>query len=133
MSGARSAAKLGAKLGREVRFGAIDVSLGHAVIRDLEIRGPHDGDTPLVHVDRIDVEFDTLALARRHGAARRGHGRRRDRHGAPRRVTAATTCATSSSALRGDRASQARAAASGSLRPTSITVDPDHSCSPTTR
>ncbi|MDB4963099.1 MAG: glycosyl transferase family 51 [Myxococcales bacterium] len=51
-------ARLGDKLGREVRIGTIDVSLGHAVLRDLEIRGPVDGDTPLVHVDRIDVEFD---------------------------------------------------------------------------
>lgn len=50
--------RLQAKLGREVRFGAIDVSLGHAVIRNLEVRGPHDGDTPLVHIDRIDVDFD---------------------------------------------------------------------------
>jgi hypothetical protein len=51
-------AKLATKLGREVRFGSIDVSLGHAVLRDVEIRGPQDGDTPLVHVDRIDVDFD---------------------------------------------------------------------------
>ena len=51
-------AKLAAKLGREVRFGAIEVIIGHAVIRDVEIRGPLDGDTPLVHVDRIDVAFD---------------------------------------------------------------------------
>ncbi|HEU4731621.1 MAG TPA: transglycosylase domain-containing protein [Kofleriaceae bacterium] len=50
--------KLATRLGRSVRFGAIDVALGHAVVRDLEVRGPLDGDTPLVHVDRIDVEFD---------------------------------------------------------------------------
>jgi hypothetical protein len=50
--------KLAAKLGRDVRFGAIEVAIGHAVLRDVEIRGPHDGDTPLVHVDQIDVEFD---------------------------------------------------------------------------
>src|SRR5262249_24323309 len=35
-----------------------DVAIGHAVMRDVEIRGPLDGDTPLVHVDQIDVDFD---------------------------------------------------------------------------
>jgi Transglycosylase len=50
--------KLAQKLGRDVRFGAIEVALGHAVVRDVEIRGPLDGDTPLVHVDQIDVTFD---------------------------------------------------------------------------
>ncbi len=52
--------KLATKLGREVRMGRIDVTFGHAVLHDLEIRGEHDGDTPLVHIDRIDVDFDTL-------------------------------------------------------------------------
>lgn len=51
--------KLAAKLGREVTFGSIDVSLGRAVLRDVEIRGPLDGDMPLVHVDRVEVGFDT--------------------------------------------------------------------------
>ncbi|HSD89380.1 MAG TPA: transglycosylase domain-containing protein [Kofleriaceae bacterium] len=51
--------KLGAKIGRDIKFGSIDVSLGHAVLRDVNVRGPLDGDTPLVHVDRIDVDFDT--------------------------------------------------------------------------
>ncbi|HEX2686372.1 MAG TPA: transglycosylase domain-containing protein [Kofleriaceae bacterium] len=50
--------KLANKLGREVRFGAIEVALGHAVLRDVEVRGPLDGDTPLVHVDQIDVDFN---------------------------------------------------------------------------
>ena len=50
--------KLAARLGREVRFGAIDVALGHVVMRDVELRGRLDGDTPLVHVDRIDVDFN---------------------------------------------------------------------------
>ncbi len=54
----RGVAKLNAKLGRDVRLGRVDVSFGHAVLRDIDIRGPLDGDTPLVHVDRIDVEFD---------------------------------------------------------------------------
>lgn len=54
------ASKVAAKLGREVRFGTIEVSLGHAVIHDLEVRGKHDGMTPLVHVDKVEIEFATL-------------------------------------------------------------------------
>jgi hypothetical protein len=50
--------KLATRLGREVRFGAIEVRLGHARMHDVELRGPLDGDTPLVHIDRIDVDFD---------------------------------------------------------------------------
>ncbi|HEY6175528.1 MAG TPA: hypothetical protein VIX73_13815, partial [Kofleriaceae bacterium] len=50
--------RLGTRIGRDVRFGAIDVGIGHATMRNMEIRGPLDGDTPLVHVDRIEVEFD---------------------------------------------------------------------------
>jgi hypothetical protein len=50
--------KLAARLGRDVRFGAIEVALGHAVLRGVEVRGPLDGDTPLVHIDQIDVDFD---------------------------------------------------------------------------
>jgi len=50
--------RLGTKLGREIRIGSIDVTIGHAVLRNLEIRGPNDGDTPLVHMERIDVSFD---------------------------------------------------------------------------
>ena len=34
------------------------MSFGHAVLRDVDVRGPQDGDTPLVHVDRVDVDFD---------------------------------------------------------------------------
>ena len=50
--------KLAQRIGRDIRFGAIDVAIGRAVLRDVEVRGPLDGDTPLVHVDQIDVEFD---------------------------------------------------------------------------
>jgi hypothetical protein len=49
---------LAKKLGREVRVGAIDVRLGHASIRDVDVRGPLDGDTPLVHIESIEVDFD---------------------------------------------------------------------------
>jgi hypothetical protein len=55
----RVGGKLAKKLGREVKFGSIDVSLGHAVMYDVEIRGKLDGDTPLVHLARVDVDFDT--------------------------------------------------------------------------
>jgi hypothetical protein len=50
--------KLATRLGREIRFGAIDVGIGRAVMRDVEVRGTLDGDTPLVHVEQIEVEFD---------------------------------------------------------------------------
>src|SRR5580704_5163224 len=50
--------RLGAKLGRTIDIGSIHVRLGHATVSDLSVRGPLDGDTPLVHVDRIDVDFD---------------------------------------------------------------------------
>jgi hypothetical protein len=65
--------KLAQRLGRDIRFGAIEVAIGHAVMRDVEVRGPLDGDTPLVHVDQIDVEFDgwrSLLGAVEVGAAR---------------------------------------------------------------
>ncbi len=55
---AKAGAKLSARFGREVRFGTIDVAIGRAVLRGVEIRGPLDGDTPLVHVDRVEVAFD---------------------------------------------------------------------------
>ncbi len=54
-------AKLATKIDREITIGKVDVSLGHVVIRDIAVRGPRDGDLPLVHVDRVDVDFDTKA------------------------------------------------------------------------
>ena len=51
--------RLGTRLGREVTIRRVEVALGHAVLRDLEVRGPRDGGMALVHVDRIDIEFDT--------------------------------------------------------------------------
>ncbi len=53
--------KLATKLGRKVTFGDIDVSLGHAVLRDVEVRGTLDGNAPLIHLDRVDVDFDALS------------------------------------------------------------------------
>ncbi|MBV8756781.1 MAG: hypothetical protein JO257_05890, partial [Deltaproteobacteria bacterium] len=55
----RVGAKIAARMGRTVTFGSIDVRLGHATLRSVDIRGPHDGAMPLVHIDRIDVDFDT--------------------------------------------------------------------------
>jgi len=52
--------KLGGKLGRDVTVGSVDVSLGHATVRDIAIRGPGDADMPMVHVDRVDLDFDTM-------------------------------------------------------------------------
>jgi hypothetical protein len=53
--------KLTAKLGRDVKMGTVEVWLGHATVRDLEIRGPNDGELPLVHISRVDIEFDALS------------------------------------------------------------------------
>jgi len=53
--------RLEAKLGRDVTIGSIDVGRGHAVLRDLRVRGPVDGQEPLVRIDRIDVEFSFWA------------------------------------------------------------------------
>jgi len=50
--------KLATRLGRDVRLGPVDVALGHARLHDVEIRGALDGDTPLVHIDQIDIDFD---------------------------------------------------------------------------
>jgi hypothetical protein len=52
--------KLGGKLGRDVKLGAVDVSLGHATVRDIEIRGPNDGELPLVYIARVEVDFEAL-------------------------------------------------------------------------
>ena len=51
---------LATKLGRTIEVADVDVSYGHAVLRDIAVKGPLDGETPLVHVDRIDVDFDGL-------------------------------------------------------------------------
>lgn len=52
--------KLSAKLGRDVRMGAVEVALGHATIRDLEVRGPDDGELPLIYIARIEIDFEAL-------------------------------------------------------------------------
>src|SRR5690242_255900 len=52
--------KLEAKLGRAVSIAGIDVSLGHATLRDIVIRGPNDGTAPMVRIDKVEVEFATL-------------------------------------------------------------------------
>jgi hypothetical protein len=113
--------KLAQKLGREVRMGRVEVTFGHAVIRDLEIRGTHDGDTPLVHIDRIDVDFDTLRSFV--GSVQLGAAKldgvtvtvRRDGSGADNVRDVLDR-------LRGGRSVKA-GGGEGSLRPTKVTVD----------
>jgi len=46
------------KLDRKIEIGTIEVSLGHAVVHDISVKGPHDGDLPLLHISRVDVDFD---------------------------------------------------------------------------
>jgi hypothetical protein len=57
----RLSEKLATRIDRKVTVGDIDVSLGHAVLHDVNVRGKLDGDTPLVHIERVDVDFDTTA------------------------------------------------------------------------
>ena len=68
--------RLEAKLGRKVTIGSIDLVIGHAVLRDVVIRGPADGERPLARFDRIDVAFDgqasLLATAKVHHVAVQG-------------------------------------------------------------
>ncbi|MCX5747523.1 MAG: transglycosylase domain-containing protein [Proteobacteria bacterium] len=46
-------------LGRTVTIGEVVVAIGHATIRNVEISGGGlDGAKPLVHIDRIEVDFD---------------------------------------------------------------------------
>src|SRR5215813_7518955 len=49
--------KLERRLGRTVTIGSIDIRYGHATLRDLAVVGPHDSKRPMVHVDRVDVDF----------------------------------------------------------------------------
>jgi hypothetical protein len=50
--------RLAAKLGRPVSLRTVDVRLGHATLRGLEVAGA--GGAPQITVDQIDVEFDVL-------------------------------------------------------------------------
>lgn len=50
--------KIAQRLGRDATIGAITVKVGHAVIRNVVVAGPHDGSAPLVKIDRIEVNFD---------------------------------------------------------------------------
>lgn len=49
---------LAARIDRSIDLGSISVSVGRAVLQGVSVRGPKDGDTPLLHIDRIDVHFD---------------------------------------------------------------------------
>lgn len=50
--------KISQRLGRNATIGAISVKVGHAVIRNIVVAGPHDGSAPLLKIDRIEVSFD---------------------------------------------------------------------------
>src|SRR5690242_6279122 len=58
---ARLGDKAYAQTGRKVTFGNIDVSLGNTVQRDVNSRGPRNGAMPLVHIVRIEVDFDATS------------------------------------------------------------------------
>ena len=49
---------LGNRLDRKIAVGSVKVSFGRAVLRDFSLRGSRDGDTPLVHVDSLEVAFN---------------------------------------------------------------------------
>lgn len=77
-------AKVESRLGRDVTIGDIEVSRdGRAVLKNVRVSGPADGDRPLVSIDRITVEYDawesltgtmkvhSVIIDGVHGAARR--------------------------------------------------------------
>jgi hypothetical protein len=51
----RLSGRLAKRIDRAITVGDIDVSLGHAVLHDVNVRGKLDGDMPLVHIERIEV------------------------------------------------------------------------------
>ncbi|HUH05503.1 MAG TPA: transglycosylase domain-containing protein [Kofleriaceae bacterium] len=80
----KAISRVEARLGRDISVGDIEVSRGgRAVLKDVRISGPADGDRPLVTIDRITIEYDAWASLRGemkvesvivdgvHGAARR--------------------------------------------------------------
>ena len=114
-------AKLAAKLGREVRMGSIEVKLGHVVIHGVDVRGPIDGDTPLVHIDRVDVDFDgrksligklVLGEAKIDGVLVTIHRQKDGRDNVQDVIDR----------LRADKASDGGGGGGGAMRPTKITV-----------
>lgn len=117
----KASAAVSERLGREVRFGGIDVRFGRAVLRDVEIRGPLDGDLPLVHVDRVEIAFDpwrSLLGQVRLGAAQVEGVVVALRRGADGRDNLSDIIER----LRGDRAASSPRRGGGSLRPTAVTV-----------
>lgn len=52
--------KVNERLGRLATVGSVSVKVGHAVIRNVVIAGPNDGDAPLIKIDRIEVDFDGM-------------------------------------------------------------------------
>lgn len=59
---AKVMAKLERRLDRKVSAGSIDVDRdGHAVLENLTVSGPTDGDAPLVRIERVVVDYDFWA------------------------------------------------------------------------
>ncbi len=56
--------RLEGALGRKVKIGDIDVSRGHAVLSNVVVSGPADGEAPLAKVARVDVDFGFWASLR---------------------------------------------------------------------
>ncbi len=57
----KSVPRLAERLGRDVTVGSIEVRLGHATLRDVRISGAADGAAPLARLERVDIDFDTVA------------------------------------------------------------------------
>jgi hypothetical protein len=114
-------AKLAQKLGRDVKMGSIEVVLGHVVIHGVDVRGPLDGDMPMVHIDQVDVEFDgwhSLVGKIELGAAKID-GVQVVLH---RDATGQDNVRDVVERLRAAKAEPAAAGAAPAIRPTSITV-----------
>ncbi len=115
-------AKIRQKLGREATFASVEVRLGHATIRGMEIRGPLDSELPLVLIDRIDIDFD--ALPSLVGTVRLGAARVDGVTVSVRRTTdGRDNLSDLIERLRRDEGDAGSGAGAGAgLRPTSVTV-----------
>lgn len=115
--------RLERKLGVTLRPRTIEVSLGHATLRGLEVTTDHDGARPLAQLDRIDIDFATwpslLARARVSSVQVRGgevHLRRA--------ADGTTNIDRLRARFHGASGGDTRPGASlGSLRPTRIALD----------
>lgn len=115
--------RLEQKLGVTLRAGDVDVRLGHATVRRLEVVSPVDGAAPLARLDRIDVDFATWPsfLARARVGAVRIRGGTVAVH---RAVDGSTNLDLLRERFRrGPHGADARGGGLGSMRPSRIDVD----------